>query len=82
MTGLDADYLHQETKTSPTEKVTKEAGKAARKTANEPTLELKVDRFTGDGQIVRHLKGYAPGRTADMLRDAIERALPPAQAAR
>lgn len=35
---------------------------------------------TGDGRIVKHLKGYAPGRTADMLRDAIERALPPAAA--
>jgi thiol-disulfide isomerase/thioredoxin len=32
--------------------------------------------ITGEGQIVKHLKGYAPGRTADMLRDAIERALP------
>jgi Domain of Unknown Function (DUF748) len=40
-TGMDADYLHQDTQTSPTGKVTKEAGKAARKTANEPTLELK-----------------------------------------
>jgi hypothetical protein len=49
--GLDADYLHQETRTSPTEKITKEAGKVARKAANEPTLEVKVDRFTGDGQI-------------------------------
>lgn len=38
--------------------------------------------ITGDGQIVRHLKGYAPGRTADMLRDAIERALPPGAASR
>jgi thiol-disulfide isomerase/thioredoxin len=35
---------------------------------------------TGDGQIVKHLRGYAPGRTGDMLRDAIERALPPAAA--
>jgi Domain of Unknown Function (DUF748) len=51
LAGLDADYLHQETKTSPTEKVTKEAGKAARKAANEPTFELKVERFTGEGQI-------------------------------
>ena len=51
ITGLDADYLHRETKTSPTEKVTKEAGKVARKAANEPTLEVKVERFTGDGQI-------------------------------
>ena len=31
---------------------------------------------TGDGQIVKHFKGYFPGRTADMLRNAIERALP------
>jgi len=30
---------------------------------------------TGDGQIVKHLRGYSPGRTGDMLRDAIERAL-------
>ena len=37
---------------------------------------------TGEGQIVKHLKGYSPGRTADMLRDAIERALPPAAASR
>ena len=37
---------------------------------------------TGDGRIVKHLRGYAPGRTGDMLRDAIERALPPAAAAR
>jgi Domain of Unknown Function (DUF748) len=51
LTGVDADYLHQETQTAPTEKVTKEAGKAARTAANEPTLELKVERFTGDGQI-------------------------------
>jgi thiol-disulfide isomerase/thioredoxin len=34
----------------------------------------------GDGRIVKHLRGYAPGRTADSLRDAIERALPPAAA--
>jgi Domain of Unknown Function (DUF748) len=51
LTGLDADYLHQETQTSPTEKVTKEAGKVARETANEPTLEVKVESFTGDGRI-------------------------------
>src|SRR6266550_3474487 len=49
--GLDADYLHQETQTAPTEKVTKEAGKVARETANEPTLEVKVERFTADGRI-------------------------------
>ena len=51
LTGLDADYLHQETKTAPTEKVTKEAGKVARQAANEPTLEVKVERFTADGRI-------------------------------
>src|SRR5947207_5931947 len=51
LTGLDADYLHQETQTAPTEKVTKEAGKVARETANEPTLEVKVERFTADGRI-------------------------------
>ncbi|MCA1633736.1 MAG: TlpA family protein disulfide reductase [Acidobacteria bacterium] len=31
--------------------------------------------IAGDGQIVTHLKGYAPGRTTDLLREAIERAL-------
>jgi uncharacterized protein DUF748 len=51
LTGFDADYLHQEAQTSPTEKVTKEAGKVARETANEPTLEVKVESFTGDGRI-------------------------------
>ncbi|HEY3303878.1 MAG TPA: DUF748 domain-containing protein [Candidatus Binatia bacterium] len=49
--GLDADYLHQETGTGPTEKVTKEAGKVARQTANEPTLEVKVDRLVLDGRV-------------------------------
>src|SRR6266705_4055895 len=48
LTGLDADYLHQETQTAPTEKLTKEAGKVARETANDPTLEVKVERFTAD----------------------------------
>jgi hypothetical protein len=51
LSGLDADYLHQETQTAPTEKVTKEAGKVAREAANEPTLEVKVERFTADGRI-------------------------------
>jgi Domain of Unknown Function (DUF748) len=45
LNGLDADYLHQEKGTAPTEKATKEVGKVARKTANEPTLEVKVDRL-------------------------------------
>ena len=51
LNGFDADYLHQEAQTSPTEKATKEAGKVARETANEPTLEVKVESFTGDGRI-------------------------------
>lgn len=49
--GLDADYIHLEAETAPTEKVTKEVGKVARKTANEPTLEVKVDRLDLDGRI-------------------------------
>ena len=44
--SLDADYLHQETQTAPTERMTKEAGQVARKAANEPTLEVKVERVT------------------------------------
>jgi hypothetical protein len=51
LTGLDADYLHKETETSPTEKITREGGKVARETANEPTVEVKVERFTGEGRI-------------------------------
>jgi hypothetical protein len=51
LSGLDVDYLHVEAETAPTEKVTKEAGKAARKQANEPTLEWKIDRLTADGRI-------------------------------
>jgi hypothetical protein len=49
--SLDADYLHQETQTAPTERMTKEAGQVARKAANEPTLEVKVERVTADGRI-------------------------------
>jgi len=51
LTGLDADYLHQEAGTAPTEKITKEAGKVARQTANKPTLEVKIDRLDLDGRI-------------------------------
>ncbi len=51
LTGLDADYLHQTTEISPTEKVTKEAGKASRQAANQPQLELKVEHFAGEGRI-------------------------------
>jgi hypothetical protein len=51
LNGLDADYIHLEAETAPTEKVTKEAGKVARKTANEPTLEVKIDRLDADGRI-------------------------------
>ena len=51
LTDIDADYLHQETQTAPTEKVAKQAGKVARETANEPTLEVRVERFTANGRI-------------------------------
>jgi hypothetical protein len=51
LNGLDADYIHLEAETAPTEKATKEAGKVARKTANEPTLEVKIDRLDLDGRI-------------------------------
>ena len=30
----------------------------------------------GDGRVVKHWSGYAPGRSADRLRDAIDQALP------
>jgi Domain of Unknown Function (DUF748) len=51
LSGVDADYLHVEAQTAPTEKIAKEAGKTARKHANDPTLEWKVDRFTANGRI-------------------------------
>jgi hypothetical protein len=51
LNGVDADYLHKEVQTSPTEKITKEAGKVARQTANQPTLEVKIDKFSADGRI-------------------------------
>jgi hypothetical protein len=51
LSGLDADYLHQETGTAPTEKVAKEAGKVARDSANKPTLEVKIDRLDLDGRV-------------------------------
>jgi hypothetical protein len=51
LTGLDADYLHREAGTAPTEKVAKEVGKVARKAANEPTLEVKIDRLDLNGRI-------------------------------
>lgn len=31
--------------------------------------------INGDGQVLKHLRGYSPGHTGDMLRAAIERAL-------
>jgi hypothetical protein len=43
LAGADADYIHQ-TREAPTKTVVKEAGKTARKHANEPTFELKVDQ--------------------------------------
>jgi hypothetical protein len=44
LAGADADYIHQ-TREAPTKTVVKEAGKTARKHANEPTFELKVDQI-------------------------------------
>src|SRR5262249_48010052 len=49
--GLDADYLHQDVSTAPTEKATKEAGKTARQTANKSDLEFKLQRLEIDGRI-------------------------------
>jgi thiol-disulfide isomerase/thioredoxin len=31
--------------------------------------------LAGDGRIVRHMRGYAPGRNAERLRDALDQAL-------
>jgi hypothetical protein len=31
--------------------------------------------IAADGRIVRHMRGYAAGRSGDMLREAIESAL-------
>ena len=42
--SVDADYIHVVPE-APTEKVTKEVGKTARASSNEPTLEVKVDRL-------------------------------------
>src|ERR1043165_4613748 len=49
--GLDADYLHQDVSTAPTEKATKEAGKTARETANKSDVGFKLQRLELDGRI-------------------------------
>jgi hypothetical protein len=41
---VSADYFHDAPE-APTKKIAKEAGKAARKYGNEPTLEVKIDRL-------------------------------------
>ncbi len=41
--NLVADYIHDAPE-APTKKISKEAGKTARKYSNEPTLEVKLDR--------------------------------------
>jgi hypothetical protein len=51
LTGLHADYLHHDARTSPAEKVTTQAGKVTRETANDPSVEFKIERFTADGRI-------------------------------
>lgn len=42
--GIDADYNYQAS-TAPTEEIAKQVGQTARKYSNEPTLEVKVDKF-------------------------------------
>jgi hypothetical protein len=49
--GFDADYLHQDASTAPTEKVSKETGKVARQTANKQDLEFKLKRLEIDGRV-------------------------------
>ena len=49
--GIDADYLHKDVTTAPTEKATKEAGKTARQTANKSDLEFKLERLEIDGRV-------------------------------
>ena len=51
LTDIDGDYLHQETQTARTEKVAKQASKVVRETANDPTLEVRVERFSANGRI-------------------------------
>jgi len=42
--GFDADYNYQ-APTAPTEEIAKQVGQTARKYSNEPTLQVKVDKF-------------------------------------
>jgi Domain of Unknown Function (DUF748) len=49
--GPDADYIH-ENRGAPVKEIAKEAGKTARKYANEPSVEVKVDQLSlRNGQI-------------------------------
>jgi uncharacterized protein DUF748 len=49
--GLDADYLHKDVSTSPTEKASKESGKVARQTANKQDLEFKLEHLEIEGRL-------------------------------
>ena len=42
--GMDADYNYQASN-APTEEIAKQVGETARKYSNDPTLEVKVDKF-------------------------------------
>ena len=42
--SIDADYNYRAS-TAPTEEIAKQVGQTARKYSNEPTLEVKVDKF-------------------------------------
>jgi hypothetical protein len=72
LTGVDADYLHREANVSPTEKATKEAGKVARESANAPTLQVKVERFTADGRIGYINQAAKPAYTVFLDRAKIQ----------
>jgi len=49
--GIDADYLHKDASTAPTEKASKETGKVARQTANKSDLEFKLEHLEIDGRL-------------------------------
>jgi hypothetical protein len=49
--ALDADYLHKDVTTAPTEKASKVAGKTTRETANKSDLEFKLERLEIDGRV-------------------------------
>jgi hypothetical protein len=53
LTDIDGDYLYQEAQTARTEKVAKQASKVVRETANDPTLEVRVERFSSRSNWLR-----------------------------